>query len=60
MPQTKSAIVYVRLTQQQRTWLDEIVTQSGGIGTMSDHIRKALDDYIKAHLNHNHQDTAAD
>lgn len=59
MSQTKSAIVYVRLTAKQRQQLEDVITQSG-IGTMSDHIRKALDDYLKAHQNHNHQDTADD
>lgn len=48
MTNSKSAIVYVRLTQGQRTHLDELVRQSS-IGTVSDHIRKAVDEYLVRH-----------
>ena len=42
----KSAITYVRLTVEQRQGLQQIAEKSG-IGGISDHMRKAADEYIE-------------
>lgn len=48
MNQPKSMITYVRLTPEQRTLMDAIVRQSG-IGNLSDHLRRAVDEYTERH-----------
>lgn len=46
MQDQKSAITYVRLTVEQRRGLQYIAEKSG-IGGISDHLRKATDEYIE-------------
>lgn len=46
MQDQKSAITYVRLTVEQRQGLQQIAEKSG-IGGISDHLRKAADEYIE-------------
>lgn len=46
MQDQKSAITYVRLTVEQRQGLQQIAEHSG-IGGISDHLRKAADEYIE-------------
>jgi hypothetical protein len=48
MQDQKSAITYVRLTVEQRQSLQQIAEKSG-IGGISDHLRKAADEYIERH-----------
>lgn len=46
MKDQKSAITYVRLTVEQRQGLQQIAEKSS-IGGISDHLRKAADEYIE-------------
>jgi hypothetical protein len=50
---SKSEIVYLRITHEQRQSMDRIVSSSQ-IGNLSDHLRKAVSEYIQRH------DTAAE
>lgn len=50
MQDQKSAITYVRLTVEQRQGLQQIAERSG-IGGLSDHLRKAADEYIERNKN---------
>lgn len=43
---SKTEVIKVRITADQRSRLEAVVRQSG-IGDLSDHIRKALDEYIR-------------
>lgn len=50
----KSEIVYLRITQQQRRDMDRIVDITR-LGSLSDHLRKAVIEYIERHTEAPHQ-----
>lgn len=43
---SKSEIVYLRITQEQRQAMDRIVGKTQ-VGSLSDHLRKAVIEYIQ-------------
>lgn len=45
---SKTEVIKVRVTPDQRNKLEAIVRQSG-LGDLSDHIRKAVDEYLVRH-----------